>query len=497
MIPDIPEEEFIAGDGFASPNDIYMFGDMRIKIHTGGLDKLVEGAYNAHKSICDLLVVPTYKHMVAGEINALRETASNLSENLGIAIAIVNGGAGDTSFPYFYHGFSGLYENGKELMFNSTFDESYSHTSDLDLDIIKSQRKPVKAKNLPDVIHALPSFPREDRILREINPNPFLPQDKDAREEYLQQVFDYQVQSLVARLRNTGIQNMVLGISGGIDSTAALMVSVAAADYMGLPRENIHGLTLPGLGTSQRTYYNALAMVEAIGVSHKDISIRPAVLQHFSDIGHSGDTDTTYENAQARERTQILLDFSNMIGGLVVGSGDLSEEALGFSTFGGDHLAGFNVNCCLTKTMLRELIALKAYSETFAPIKELLEDVLETPVSPELLPTSPSGEIQQKTEDILGPYLLHEFFLYYFVAYRMKPSKIYYYAVATFGDSYSQDFIYEKLKLFFKKFCGNQFKRSCAPDGSSITKVNLLGAIYAIPSDMSPQALLDDLEKTQ
>lgn len=496
LIPTTENPEFfVSGEAaykIGSPETLIKIGDTKIKVHTGNLDSLVKSAAGAD---CDLLLVPTYEPMIAGKIREIRRTAKTLSKSLGIGIAIVNGGIGDTSFPQMYHGFTLLVENGKELIFADSHSEGFVKTADLDTDIIRSGRKNTNFEwDYLDEGCKIEPIKKTGKLLRKIELNPFLPSDSWEKEEYLAELFEYQVQSLVARMRNTGLYNLVLGVSGGVDSTAALMVSIAACDYLGLPRTNIFGITMPGLGTSSRTYNNAINMLNQLEITWRDISIKPSVELHFSDIGHSGEPDTTYENAQARERTQILFDISNMVGGLVVGSGDLSEEALGFSTFGGDHLAGYNVNCCMTKTMLRELLQYFIDNSSFPEIEELLADVLATPVSPELLPPDDSGEILQKTEDILGPYELHEFFLYYFVGYNMSPKKIYRYACQAFSGTLSNKFILEKLKLFFKKFCSNQFKRSCVPDGCSITPVNLLGVTYSIPSDMSAGFLLTELD---
>jgi NAD+ synthase (glutamine-hydrolysing) len=296
-------------------------------------------------------------------------------------------------------------------------------------------------------------------------------------------------------MENTGITKLVLAVSGGLDSTVALLVCVEAMALLDLPRKNIIGVTLPGFGTSDTTYYNALNLLEKLEVTRRDISIKAAVQQHFEDIGHGGEKDITYENAQARERTQVILDIANMIGGLMVGTGDLSEEALGFCTFGGDQLAGYNVNCCITKTVLRELTAHIADNNLIEGVADILRDILDTPVSPELLPPDEAGDIQQKTEEILGPYILHDFFLYHFIRYRFGPTKLYFYACMAFAGEMEPPFIKDKLRLFLKRFCAGQFKRACAPDAAAITQVNLLGANYRIPSDLDPSFLLAELEE--
>ena len=483
-------------DRFDNISNVIECGKSRIAIYSGKISEMAKGAVNAVDDHCDIMIVPAYEPMVAGKMDKLTNLAKDLSQSLGIAIVLVNGGIGDTSSPYVFTGFTGIYECGKELTFTEDYSKSILRTVDLDLDIIRGCKKIESSKNPSAPIYRKETN-KKSGLLRDIPKNPFLPIDPWEKEAYIEELFEYQVKSLVSRMSNTGIKNLVLGISGGIDSTSALFVSVAACDYLGLPRTNIHGIVLPGLGTSGRTYNSALSLLEQLRVSRQDISIKAAVQQHFDDIGHSGEPDTTYENAQARERTQVLLDIANMVGGLVVGTGDLSEEALGFATYGGDHLSSYNVNPCMTKTMLREQLKYLITSGKYPECHKTIQTVLDTPVSPELLPTSEEGEIVQKTEDILGPYELHEFFLYYFVVYGMKPSKIHKYACAAFGSKLSAYFIKEKLALFLRKFCFNQFKRSCTPDAASITEVNLLGVNYTIASDLDPSALLKDLDNIE
>lgn len=438
---------------------------------------------------CDLLIVPACTPMHAGLIAEVRAGATALSRAAGCAVAIVNGGVGETSSPHAYVGFSAVYECGEELAFAKADSESFSVTVDLDVDIIRSQRRVVSSHS--------PSYsirPAVDKtgLLRRLYRNPWLPvHDRDV---YLDELFDLQARSLASRLENTGLSKLVLGVSGGLDSTAALLASAAACDRLGLPRKSIVGVTMPGFGTSDHTYYNALALLEKLGATSRDISIRTAVQQHFEDIGHTGAKDTVYENAQARERTQILFDIANAVGGIVVGSGDLSEAALGFTTFGGDHLAGYDVNICIPKTVLQELVRRVATSGAVAGVEDVVADVLDTPVSPELLPPGDNGEIAQKTEELLGPYRLFDFFLYYFVNYRFRPSKLYFYACAAFAGEYPPAYIKEKLALFFKRFCAGQFKRACAPDAAAITAVHLSAGHFTIPSDLDPTVFLQELD---
>lgn len=485
----LPCSEDTAGE-FREEN-IFAAGSLRFGVLTGSLDTLTEQAVNAAKTGCELLLFPLYSPMVAGEIDSILRRVRELSLSLGIAIGIVNGGIGGSSSPYLYRGFAALYECGERLFYHRGDAQRLAVSADLDLEIIRSQKR--YHKPTPPTHQAPVVFPKPN-LLRPIRKNPFLPEQEDAKEHYLAELFSFQVHSLALRMENTGLRNFIVGVSGGLDSTSALLVSLAACEKLGLPRENVIGITQPGMGTSDRTYFNALAMMEAAGITYRDVSIRPASQQQFEDIGHGGEHDTTYENVQARERSQMLLNIANMEAGLVVGSGDLSEEALGFSTFGGDHLANYNVNACLPKTVMREMLWFLVGQDVFPELSPYITEALETPVSPELLPPDEEGNITQKTEDILGPYELHDFFLYHFVKYNMRPSKIYHYACIAFADSMSSAFIKEKLSLFLRKFCAAQFKRSCAPDAASITEVNLLGVSYQIPSDLDPSTLLADLQ---
>lgn len=479
-------------ENLVPPDTVFCCGRLRFCVMGCSLANLAVRAVNAAATGCDLLIIPAYTPVYAGFIDEVCRAAQVVSKSTGCAVAVVNGGVGDTSSPYVYGGFIAIYESGTEMAVAKAQGESISCSVDLDVDVIRAQKRMDAAQN-PS--HSIRPAQAKPGLLRRLRKNPYLPETGAA--EYLSDLFDLQVRSLCARMENIGITKLVVGVSGGLDSTASLLVSAAACDRLGLPRKNIHGITMPGFGTSDRTYYNALALLEKLGVTSRDISIRAAVLQHFEDIGHSGKKDTVYENAQARERTQILLDLANVVGGIVVGTGDLSEEALGFCTFAGDQIANYNVNVCITKTVLRELVRHVAETGRVDGVAEVVGDILDTPVSPELLPPEESGDIHQKTEVILGPYLLHDFFLYYFVKYRFRPSKLYYYACMAFADTHEPAYIKEKLALFYKRFCAGQFKRACAPDSGSITDVNLNAVNFYIPSDLDPSALLRELEETQ
>ena len=466
---------------------VFACGELRFCVLSCALSGLAMRVVEIAHTGCDLIIVPAYSPAFAGQEEEITSLLAGLSRSLGVAIAVINGGVGDTSFPYVYRGFASIFECGTELAYMQSGFESASCTVDIDVDIIHSMKK---SSGCPNVFHSIPPVTHKPGLIRAVERTPFLP--AFGRDEYLTDLFELQVRSLVVRMENIGVSKLVLGVSGGLDSTAALLVCAKATDILGLPRENIIGVTMPGFGTTDQTYYNALRLMENLGVTMRDISIREAVQQHFEEIGHGGNRDAVYENAQARERTQVLLDIANAVSGIMVGTGNLSEEALGFSTFAGDHMANYNVNACIAKTVLRELVWYVVGTELVQGVAEITAQILETPVSPELLP-SESGEISQKTEDILGPYELHDFFLYHFLRYRMRPQKILFYADVAFSDTLAPEFIHEKLRLFIQRFCGGQFKRSCSPDCASITEINLCGVNFEMPSDLDPAFLLQDL----
>ncbi|MCL2055651.1 MAG: NAD(+) synthase [Oscillospiraceae bacterium] len=490
LIALIPAAGESAPPGMMPADTVFAAGTMRFCVVSCGLDDLARAFLDAAGTGCDLVIITAYDPVWAGRISEIKALLQSLSAATGCAAVLVNGGIGDSSSPYAYRGFAAVYECGEELAFALGENRSFSVTVDLDGDVIRADKRSKALKEPVCTVHPLPG--RSD-LLRPVNRNPFLPQ-KDIP-AYLDELFLLQARSLASRMENTGITKLVLGVSGGLDSTAALLAGVKALELLGLPRENLTGITMPGFGTSDQTYYNALSLLENLKVTRRDISIKQAVRQHFEDIGHTGEKDTAYENAQARERTQILMDIANMTGALVVGTGDLSEEALGFATFGGDHLANYNVNSCITKTVLRELVAHLADTGGFGEVSGVLRDILDTPVSPELIPPDEYGEITQKTEEILGPYALHDFFLYYFVKCSFAPSKLYSYACAAFAGELEPQFIREKLDIFIRRFCAGQFKRACAPDAASITEVNLLGVNFTVPSDLDPSFLLRGLRQ--
>ena len=380
--------------------------------------------------------------------------------------------------------------------------------SQIDVERLRSERRNnttfVNAQHgaTATITEAKPVAPRDFEFLRDVLPHPFIPTGNDM-EKNCQEIFNIQVAGLAKRLNHTGCRRVVIGISGGLDSTLALLVCVKTFDKLQIPRTGIIGVTMPGFGTTDRTRTNAVSLMQSLGVSSREINISDSVRQHFSDIGHNiNEHDITYENSQARERTQILMDLSNQLGGLVIGTGDLSELALGWATYNGDHMSMYGVNAGVPKTLIKYLVRYVAESGVDADSRNTLLDIIDTPISPELIPADEQGNIRQKTEDLVGPYELHDFFLYYFLRYGFRPSKIYFLAKKAFdgthseAETYSDDVIKHWLTSFFRRFFGQQFKRSCLPDGPKVGSVSLSPrGDWRMPSDASCASWLAECEE--
>jgi NAD+ synthase (glutamine-hydrolysing) len=310
------------------------------------------------------------------------------------------------------------------------------------------------------------------------------------------EILSMQTCGLIKRLIHSKIEKLVIGISGGLDSTLAFIVTIRAMKRLGLPVSNIHAITMPGFGTTDRTYDNAINLIKEYNATLKVVDIKEACLKHFEDIGHDKDVhDVTYENVQARERTQILMDYANKTGGLVIGTGDLSELALGWCTYNGDHISMYAVNTGIPKTLVRYIIQWYADNEADEAVGKILHDILDTPVSPELLPPSQTGQISQKTEDVLGPYEVHDFFLFYMQSWGAGPAKLLFLARQAFKGQYSPEQLKKWLVVFFKRFFSQQFKRSCMPDGPKVGTVSLSPrGDWKMPSDASVELWLAELE---
>lgn len=332
-----------------------------------------------------------------------------------------------------------------------------------------------------------------ESLLREIPKHPFIPSEGAKCDSRCNEIFLIQTAGLSKRLEHTGIKKLVLGISGGLDSTLALLVAILTMDALELPRNNIIAITMPGFGTTKKTYQNAVKLMNYFGTDVREIDIKDACMQHFHDIGHDPNIhDVTYENVQARERTHILMNIANKEGGLVIGTGDLSEIALGWSTYNGDHMSMYSVNCSIPKTLVKCLISWFADNNTSSEIADILKSIVNMPISPELLPAGADGEIEQKTEEIVGPYELHDFFLYYMIRHGAGPEKILYLAKIAFKGQYDEGTIKKWLHFFYKRFFSQQFKRSCMPDGPKVGTVSLSPrGDWRMPSDASAALWLE------
>lgn len=460
--------------------------DVRVMVYPDGVSSLVLNSKKIADSGCGILLVPDAVPAKAMSLSADIGAVAMVSRATATAIAVANGGIGDVSYPEIRKGYTAIYEVGEQLGFQASLYEECVEICDIDGDIIDACKAELSLPHSEcNQFFAKTSNPKKS-LLRTISTTPYLP-TPPLRRHYLHDLFNLQVSSLAKRIKNIGVNRLVIGVSGGLDSTLALLVCASACDELSIGRNSITAVTMQGLGTSDKTYSNATKLMQALKCTIRDIPIKSAALSHLLDIGHDQQTaDVTYENAQARERTQVLLDLANMEGGIVIGTGDLSELALGFCTFGGDALSNFNVNSCLNKTTIREMVSYLA-SGRFNDVRKTLIDILETPISPELLPLE-NGEIEQKTEEILGEYELHDFFLHYFVKYNFAPQKILGYALSAFCEKYEESYIKDKLRIFLKRFVTSQFKRSCTVDSADITEVNLNG--FTMPSDISNIELL-------
>ena len=439
-----------------------------------------------------LVVVPSFSPATAGYLAQAQEALRTASASWGCAVAAVCGGPGASSSPYLYRGFTAVYECGQKLCGDLATENTVS-LCDLDNDILCAE---LVDKDRPALFYHSTTVPPKQTLLRAVSLNPYLRSD-DPTPLY-DELFEMQALALCQRLRNLGLTRVVVGVSGGMDSTLATLVCARALDMLELPRHHLVGVTMPGFGTTDGTLWSALTLMESLGAESLEIPITPAVIQHFKDISHDpAQRDVVYENAQVRERMQILQDLANKRGGMVVGTTSLSEIALNWSTYGGDQMAFYNVNDCLTKTMIRGMVGHIARTDFFPGLSDILLEILARPVTPELLPPDNQGRIIQRTEEVLGPYEVHEFFLYYFLRYRMRPAKILSYACAAFAGTYTPQELKERLILFIDRFFKGQYKRSSSPDSAILCDVNLSKAAFNLPSDMSPTQLLEELERIE
>lgn len=417
-------------------------------------------------------------------------------------------GFGESTQDVVYGGNAMIYENGHMIASGERFSLTPQLViSQIDIERLRSERRSnttyvsAQSECVADFIDALPINDKSFELVREINPLPFIPQSANMYDS-CSEIFSIQVMGLAKRLVHTNCKAVVIGISGGLDSTLALLVCVKTFDKLGLSRKGIVGVTMPGFGTTDRTHSNAVTLMDSLGISQKEICISDAVKQHFKDIGHDIDShDVTYENSQARERTQILMDLSNKLGGMVIGTGDLSELALGWATYNGDHMSMYGVNCSIPKTLIKYMVRHVAVNEVDDITRETLLDIIDTPISPELIPADEEGNISQKTENLVGPYELHDFFLYYFLRFGFRPSKIFLLAKKAFDGTnkdvqkYDEKTIRRCLKEFTRRFFNQQFKRSCLPDGPKVGSVSLSPrGDWRMPTDADSSIWLREID---
>ena len=457
----------------------------------------------------DIIVNLSASDELIGKHQYLRQLISQQSARTLSAYVYSSCGFGESTQDVVYGGNAIIAENGRMLFESERFcKEPQLGIVQIDIDRLRSERRSnttftlaQRTASAVDIKTRQPEEMTEFRLVRDIDPTPFIPKSDDMKHS-CEEILNIQTSGLAKRLDHTGCKHVVVGISGGLDSTLALLVCVRTFDYLSLDRKGIHGITMPGFGTTDRTHLNAVNLMESLGVTVHEISIAKSVTQHFEDIGHdSAKHDVTYENSQARERTQILMDMANRVGGLVVGTGDLSELALGWATYNGDHMSMYGVNASIPKTLIRHLVRYVADNDVDAQSRLTLLDIIDTPISPELIPADENGNISQKTEDLVGPYELHDFFLYHYLRFGYRPAKLFLMATVAFDghdpsvSAYDHDTIKHWLKTFFRRFFAQQFKRSCLPDGPKVGSVSLSPrGDWRMPSDASCSLWLEEID---
>ena len=443
---------------------------------------------------------------IVGKQDYLRQLVQQQSARCICGYVYASAGYGESSQDLVFSGKTYIVENGQLIAQRAEHSlQPQLLESEIDVERIRAERR--QRNTFSDSASLMASditfidtellTPRDFTFTRSFSPTPFVPAD-DALGHRCNEIFAIQTESLAKRLQHVGATSAVIGISGGLDSTLALLVAVRTFDLLGLSRKGIIGVTMPGFGTSDRTHSNAVALMTQLGISQREISIAKSVLQHFEDIGHDPDVhDTTYENSQARERTQILMDLANQTNALVIGTGDLSELALGWCTYNGDHMSMYGVNAGVPKTLVRHLVKTVALDKQLSTPETcaVLLDIVDTPISPELIPADENGNIAQKTEDLVGPYELHDFFLYYALRWGFRPSKVMFLAQQAFGSSYPTNILKHWLTNFYRRFFSQQFKRSCMPDGPKVGSISLSPrGDWRMPSDACRDAWIAECD---
>ena len=447
----------------------------------------------------DIILNLSASDELIGKHQYLRGLLAQQSARTISGYVYASSGFGESTQDVVYGGNAMIFENGYLLKEGERFSfQPQIQVMQIDVEKLRMERRQnttfINAQRHSNarLVTAKLTSPRDFEMIREVDPHPFIPKEGDMQSA-CEEILNIQVSGLAKRMYHIGATKAVIGISGGLDSTLALLVTVKTFDKMGLDRRGIIGITMPGFGTTDRTYNNALALMKTLGVTIREISIAKAVKQHFEDIGHDiKHHDITYENSQARERTQILMDVANQENGLVIGTGDLSELALGWATYNGDHMSMYGVNAGVPKTLIRYLVSFVAGEMA----TDILLDIIDTPISPELIPADEKGRIKQKTEDLVGPYELHDFFLYYMLRFGFRPAKIFIMARHAFAGVYDDAVIKKWLTTFCRRFFAQQFKRSCLPDGPKVGSVSLSPrGDWRMPSDAVSTVWLKECEE--
>ena len=453
----------------------YTFG---IEIGSDAQAPLTPGTLQAIAG-AEVIINPVAAGAEVGAIDKANEQMAAQSRRCICAYLHTNAGYGESTSNAVYSGYNTIYENGTQLSAGTPF-TNRSNYSITEIDIEKLRKLRIASKHFAtqtagqpfDTIYIAQESEERATLTRTFDAYPFIPKANTGKR--YEEIFSIQTLALAKRVEHTRAESCVIGISGGLDSTLALLVTANAFDTIGKERKNIIAVTMPGFGTTDRTYNNAMTLMQSLGVTIREISIKDACIQHFKDIEHDiAKHDVTYENSQARERTQILMDIANQCNGIVVGTGDLSELALGWATYNGDHMSMYGVNASVPKTLMQHLVRYVAGKSSNEKVRTTLLDIVDTPISPELIPADEQGNIKQKTEDLVGPYELHDFFLYNFVRYGFSPAKIAMMAESAFKGTHDKATINKWLTTFMRRFFTQQFKRSCMPDAPKVGSCNL------------------------
>ncbi len=513
------EKRWFASAQDLNPTDLYLAGthvtmsaDPKVFQTAGGVKFGVEicedvwaplpPSNNLTMAGADIILNCSASDEVLGKHQYLRSLLAQQSARTISGYVYSSCGFGESTQDVVYGGNAMVFENGRLLVEGERYSfQPQLQVTQIDVERLRTERHTnstfINAQRAAkaQVIDCKTVEPSIFQMMRPVNPHPFIPNEKDMAST-CQEILNIQTAGLAKRLLHTNCEHVVVGISGGLDSTLALLVCVRTFDKMGLDRKGIVGVTMPGFGTTDRTHDNATSLMQTLGISQMEVSIAKAVKQHFEDIGHDiNKHDTTYENSQARERTQILMDLANQLNAMVVGTGDLSELALGWATYNGDHMSMYGVNAGIPKTLIQYLIRYVAVQPAYKAQKETLLDIVDTPISPELTPADEEGNIKQKTEDLVGPYELHDFFLYYFLRFGFRPSKIFFLATHAFKKKYDKETIKKWLTTFCRRFFNQQFKRSCLPDGPKVGSVSLSPrGDWRMPSDTSSALWLKECD---